>query len=62
MGQKTNRGYKLDQDGQKVQDLLYKIDDIKAVTQEKDGLMLSEDKELVDSTLTYLEINELLNF
>lgn len=62
MGQKTNRGYKLDQDGQKVQDLLYKIDELDAVTQSKDGLMLSEDKELVDSTLTYLEINELLNF
>lgn len=62
MGQQTNRGYKLDQNGQKVQDLLYKIDELEAVTQEKDGLMLSEDKELVDSTLTYLEINELLNF
>lgn len=62
MGQKTKIGYKLDQDGQKVQDLLYKIDELKAVTQSKDGLMLSEDKELVDSTLTYLEIDELLNF
>lgn len=62
MGQKTNRGYKLDQDGQKVQDLLDKIDELDAVTQSKDGLMLSEDKELVDSTLTYLEIDELLNF
>lgn len=62
MGQKTNRGYKLDQDGQKVQDLLYKIDELEAVTQEKDGLMLSEDKELIDEQLTRLEITQLLNF
>ena len=62
MGQKTKRGYKLDQDGQKVQDLLYKIDELDAVTQDKNGLMVAKDKELVDSPLTYLEINELLNF
>ena len=61
MGQKTKRGYKLDQDGEKVQDLLYKIDDIEAATQNKDGLMVAKDKELVDSKLTYLEIDELLN-
>ena len=61
MGQKTKRGYKLDQDGQKVQDLLYKIDDIEVATQNKDGLMVAKDKELVDSKLTYLEIDELLN-
>lgn len=62
MGQKTNRGYKLDQDGQKVQDLLYKIDELDVVTQDKDGLMLSEDKELIDEQLTRLEITQLLNF
>lgn len=62
MGQKTKRGYKLDQDGQKVQDLLYKIDELDAVTQDKDGLMLSEDKELIDEQLTRLEITQLLNF
>lgn len=62
MGQKTKRGYKLDQNGQKVQDLLYKIDELDAVTQEKDGLMLSEDKELIDDQLTRLEITQLLNF
>lgn len=62
MGQKTKRGYKLDQDGEKVQDLLYKIDELDAVTQEKDGLMLSEDKELIDEQLTRLEITQLLNF
>lgn len=62
MGQKTKRGYKLDQDGQKVQDLLEKIDELDAVTQEKDGLMLSEDKELIDEQLTRLEITQLLNF
>ena len=62
MGQKTKRGYKLDQDGQKVQDLLEKIDELGAVTQEKDGLMLSEDKELIDEQLTRLEITQLLNF
>ena len=62
MGQKTKRGYKLDQDGQKVQDLLDKIDELDAVTQDKDGLMLSEDKELIDERLTRLEITQLLNF
>lgn len=62
MGQKTNRGYKLDQDGQKVQDLLDKIDELDAVTQDKDGLMVAKDKELIDSHLTYSEIDELLNF
>ena len=62
MGQKTKRGYKLDQDGQKVQDLLYKIDELDAVTQDKDGLMLSDDKELIDEQLTRLEITQLLNF
>ena len=62
MGQKTKRGYKLDQDGEKVQDLLYKIDELDAVTQDKDGLMLSEDKELIDEQLTRLEITQLLNF
>jgi hypothetical protein len=62
MGQQTRRGYKLDQNGQKVQDLLYKIDELEAVTRDKDGLMVTKDKELVDSPLTYLEINELLNF
>lgn len=61
MGQQTKRGYALDQDGKKVQDLLYKIDDIEAATQNKDGLMVAKDKELVDSKLTYLEIDELLN-
>ena len=61
MGKQTKRGYALDQDGQKVQDLLYKIDDIEAATQNKDGLMVAKDKELVDSKLTYLEIDELLN-
>lgn len=62
MGQKTKSGYKLDQDGQKVQDLLEKIDELDAVTQDKDGLMLSEDKELIDEQLTRLEITQLLNF
>lgn len=62
MGQKIKKGYKLDQDGQKVQDLLDKIDELEAVTQEKDGLMLSEDKELIDEQLTRLEITQLLNF
>ena len=61
MGKQTKRGYALDQDGQKVQDLLYKIDDIEAATQNKDGLMGAKDKELVDSKLTYVEIDELLN-
>lgn len=62
MGQNTNRGYKLDQSGQEVQDLLDKIDELDAVTQDKDGLMVAKDKELLDNHLTHHEINELLNF
>lgn len=62
MGQQTNSGYKLDQNGQEVQDLLDKIDELNAVTHEKDGLMVAKDKELLDSHLTYHETDELLNF
>lgn len=57
MGQKTNRGYKLDQDGQKVQDLLDKIQNLNTYTKEEEDSLLAEKQQKLVSGENIKTIN-----
>lgn len=59
--------YKLDRSGDRVDQLLDKIEDLNDATTTKSGTMAAEDKRKLDQLehdepLTILEIDELLNF
>ena len=59
--------YKLDRSGDRVDQLLDKIEDLNEATTTKSGTMAAEDKRKLDQLehdepLTILEIDELLNF
>ena len=59
--------YRLDRSGDRVDQLLDKIDDLQDATTTKSGMMAAEDKRKLDQiekdeALSILEIDELLNF
>lgn len=59
--------YRLDRSGDRVDQLLDKIDDLQNATTTKSGTMAAEDKRKLDQmekdeALSILEIDELLNF
>lgn len=64
MGERTRRGYKLDYEGEKVDDLLQQVDEktiYDDASQDEHGLMGTEDKVKLDEiqTMTNQEIEAL---